>query len=238
MSDMHCVVLAGGLGTRISAITEDKVPKALIEVGGIPFLHFKILSLIEMGFTAIDLLVGVHGEQIETYIKSHLYRNVKIRCFSDGPKLRGTAGSIRAILSDLPKSFWVTYADSYVVADVAAVEKNSVYKGRSIMTVLKNQDKVETSNVSLSDDCEFVIAYVKNPSKKSHQWIDYGLLRFERQIFNAVSETELIDLRSVIEKEISVGNLCAFTTDALFWDIGNPERLFATKVEFHERGWI
>jgi NDP-sugar pyrophosphorylase family protein len=75
MSELHCVVLAGGLGTRISAITDNNIPKALIDVGGIPFLHFKIMSLIEMGFTSIDLLVGVHGEQIDMFVKSRNYQN-------------------------------------------------------------------------------------------------------------------------------------------------------------------
>ena len=74
MSEMHCVVLAGGLGTRISGITENKVPKALIVVGGVPFLHFKILSLVEMGFTSLDLLGGVHGEQIERFTNSRTYQ--------------------------------------------------------------------------------------------------------------------------------------------------------------------
>ena len=79
MSEMHCVVLAGGLGTRISTITDNKVPKALVEVGGVPFLHFKILSLIEMGFTSVDLLVGVHGQQIESFINSRKYQNIEIK---------------------------------------------------------------------------------------------------------------------------------------------------------------
>ena len=238
MSEMHCVVLAGGLGTRVSAITDNKVPKALIEVGGVPFLHFKILSLVEMGFTSLDLLVGMHGEQIEKFIKSRSYQNVKIRCFSDGPELLGTAGSITAILDHLPQSFWVTYADSYVVADVGTVEKTDEYRGKSIMTVLKNEDRVEISNVSLCANNKFVIAYEKSPSKKSHEWIDYGLMRFERLTFEGISDTELMDLMSVIKTEILAGNLRALLTDALFWDIGNPERLLATTAEFHHRGWI
>ena len=41
MSEMHCVVLAGGLGTRISGITENKVPKALVEVGQIKMTNFE-----------------------------------------------------------------------------------------------------------------------------------------------------------------------------------------------------
>ena len=238
MSEMHCVVLAGGLGTRISAITENKVPKALIEVGGVPFLQFKILSLIEMGFTSLDLLVGVHGEQIERFINSRKYQNIKIRCFSDGPELLGTAGSIRAILGYLPDSFWVTYADSYVVADVRSVEKTDSFSGKSIMTVLKNEDRVETSNVSLSADGKFVTRYEKNPPSKSHQWIDYGLLRFERSTFENITRPKNVDLRTVIETEISNNKLKALQTKHLFWDIGTPERLKATTEEFRRRGWV
>lgn len=238
MSEMHCVVLAGGLGTRISTITDNKVPKALVEVGGVPFLHFKILSLIEMGFTSLDLLVGVHGQQIESFINSRKYQNIEIRCFSDGPELLGTAGSIRAILDDLPESFWVTYADSYVVADVGSVEKTDSFSGKSIMTVLKNEDRVETSNVSLSAEGNFVTSYEKNPPRKSHMWIDYGLLRFEKSDFENVPRSIKVDLRTVIEAEISNNKLRALQTQHLFWDIGTPERLNVTAEEFRRRGWI
>ena len=232
------MVLAGGLGTRISGITENKVPKALVEVGGVPFLHFKILSLIEMGFTSLDLLVGAHGEQIERFINSRKYQDLEIRCFSDGPKLLGTAGSIRAILDHLPESFWVTYADSYVVAEIGTVEKTEEFSGKSIMTVLKNQDSVETSNVSLSADGNFVTRYEKNPPRKSHQWIDYGLLRFEKSTFENITRSKNVDLRTVIETLISNNKLKALQTKHLFWDIGTPERLNATTEEFRRLGWI
>jgi NDP-sugar pyrophosphorylase family protein len=235
---MHCVVLAGGLGTRISPITENKVPKALIEIGGIPFLHFKILSLVEMGFSSLDLLIGVHGEQIEKFIKSRVYEKIEIRCFSDGPELLGTAGSISAILDHLPGSFWVTYADSYVVADVKAAEKSGNFAGKNIMTVLKNEDSVEISNVSLSSDGNFVKSYEKNPSRGSHKWIDYGLLRFEKSAFESVTGSKSLDLRTIIETEISNNCLKALETKQLFWDVGTPERLNATEEEFRRRGWV
>jgi|694.fasta_scaffold83362_4 NDP-sugar pyrophosphorylase family protein len=238
MSEIHCVVLAGGLGTRISGITKNKIPKALVEVRGVPFLHFKILSLIEMGFTSIDLLVGFHGEQIERFISSRNYQGIEIRCFSDEPELLGTAGSIRAILDHLPGTFWVTYADSYVVADVGSVEKSVNFSGKSIMTVLKNEDRVETSNVSLSADGNYVTSYEKNPHRKSHQWIDYGLLRFEKSTFENIKSSTNVDLRTVIETEISNNELRAIQTKHLFWDIGTPERLNATTEEFRRRGWI
>jgi NDP-sugar pyrophosphorylase family protein len=191
-----------------------------------------------MGFTSLDLLVGVHGEQIERFINSRKYQDIEIRCFSDGPELLGTAGSIRAILDNLPESFWVTYADSYVVADVGSVEKTDSFSGKSIMTVLKNEDRVETSNVSLSADGNFVIKYEKNPPRKSHQWIDYGLLRFEKSTFENITRSKNVDLRTVIETEISNNKLKALQTQHLFWDIGTPERLKATTEEFRRRGWI
>jgi len=238
MNKMYCVVLAGGLGTRIMEVTENKIPKALIEVGGIPFLHFKMLSLIEMGFTSVDLLVGTHGEQIKDFLQLRNYQNIKVRCFSDGPELLGTAGSIRAIMTHLPESFWVTYSDSYVVADVANAEQNIKFNGKSVMTVLKNEDRVETSNVSLSADAQFVISYEKNPKNKSHQWIDYGMLRFERKSFQSIPKSTNLDLRSVIDAEISNMNLMAFQTEELFWDIGTSERLHVTTEEFRHRGWV
>jgi NDP-sugar pyrophosphorylase family protein len=97
MMNKHCVVLAGGLGTRLFEITKGRIAKAMIEIDGKPFLDYKIESLIRMGFQSIDLLVGEHGEQIELHVRKLNVIGIEFRVFYDGPNLLGTAGSIAAI---------------------------------------------------------------------------------------------------------------------------------------------
>jgi D-glycero-D-manno-heptose 1,7-bisphosphate phosphatase len=231
------VVLAGGLGTRIREITDGKIPKVLVPVLGEPFLKWKLESLQSMGVTDVTLLVGELGNLIEDYVWHHYPTGLSIQCFHDGPSLLGTAGSIRQVLHKLPETFWVTYGDSYVVANLDEAElkfTNSNYDG--IMTLLHNKDALEPSNTDIHDDR--VSLYEKNTKLGLHEWIDYGLLRFSRSAFMGISKAENTDLMQVLISEISRKNLRSFETKEKFWDIGNPKRLMETELEFRKSDWV
>ena len=238
MTSSHCVLLAGGLGTRLTEITGGLIPKALVEVGGIPFLHFKLLSLIQMGFTSVDILVGQHGEQIEQFVARGSYPDISIRCFRDGPILLGTAGAIVSVLDKLPTTFWISYADSYVTADIDQANKEFWTDEDCVMVVLRNQDRVETSNVSIDEVKEHVVEYVKNPPLGTHEWIDYGILRLTKASFLPIAKDKPVDLREVVLNQITATRMRAFQTNELFWDIGTPDRLEETTQEFRRRGWV
>jgi NDP-sugar pyrophosphorylase family protein len=235
MSTSHCVVLAGGLGTRISEITGGLTPKALVEVCGKPFLYYKISSLIEMGFDSIDVLIGQHGNQISEFLDTQQFANAIIRCFTDGPELLGTAGSIAAVVDNLPDSFWVTYADSYVMADTKKIDSEIYDTSKSVMVVLKNNNSVEPSNVKIDVVTGEIVSYRKGSADSDHKWIDYGLLRFNRRTFEKIDEHPA-DLNMVIADEIGRRNLYSYEASQMFWDVGTPERLEATRAEFAKRG--
>jgi NDP-sugar pyrophosphorylase family protein len=238
MTNRHCVLLAGGLGTRLAEITGDLIPKALVRVGGIPFLHFKLRSLIQMGFTSVDILVGQHGDQIEKFIADGNYPEIVIRCFRDGPTLLGTAGAIASVLHKLPLAFWVTYADSYVVADIEQANRIFDADEDCVMAVLRNQDKVEKSNVSIDESTDHVIEYTKDPLLGTHEWIDFGILRLTKRSFLSITNKAPVDLREVINIQATERRMRAFKVKELFWDIGTPARLLETTREFQSRGWI
>lgn len=238
MTSNHCVLLAGGLGTRLQEVTGGSIPKVLVPIDGVPFLHLKLLSLKGMGFTSVDILIGQHGDQIINFLSESTYSNLDIRYLVDGPKLLGTAGAIATHLSELPQTFWVSYADSYVTADIQFANSEFSNEEESVMIVLRNVDEVETSNVSIDTDKRLVTVYTKNPMVGSHEWIDYGLLRFSRSAFLEISKVENTDLMQVIISEISKKKLRCFETKEKFWDIGNPKRLMETELEFRKRNWL
>src|SRR4051794_3965098 len=64
---MQCVILAGGLGTRMRPLT-DRLPKTLLPVRGTPFAHFQLNWLAEHGVTEVIYSIAVLGEMIEDYV--------------------------------------------------------------------------------------------------------------------------------------------------------------------------
>lgn len=229
----HCVVLAGGLGTRLREVTGGLIPKAMVPVNGRPFIDYKLYSLYKLGVTDVTLLVGELGSQIQAHLKDFKLLNVRI--VYDGDTLLGTGGSIRSVADELPQYFWVTYGDTYVVADLDAAESEFQSRGGRVMTVWKNADFLETSNVTISGSQ--VVRYEKQARPGSHQWLDYGLIRFDRVDFMSFAAGETWDLSEVLTRLIDAGELGAWEVATRFWDVGTPHALAWTEGEFRSRDW-
>ena len=231
----HCVLLAGGLGTRLREVTRGVIPKVLVPVLGRPFLDYKLFSLRAMGVDEVTILAGELGSLVDSYCDSLPEIGIDVRVIQEGPRLLGTAGAIRRICDDLPDAFWVTYGDSYVVADLEAAESSSTDGSRQFMTVLQNCDEVETSNVNVEDGR--VVTYAKPALPGRFKWIDYGLVRLRGSEFAALPEGSQLDLGTVFKTLIDRRELWAWEVNDWFWDVGSPAALRRTEETFKMKDW-
>ena len=94
---MQCVILAGGLATRMRPLTET-IPKALIPVGGRPFIDHQLAWLAAHGVTDVVLSVGYRGEMLRDHVGDGARFGLAVRVVDEGTKLRGTAGALRLAL--------------------------------------------------------------------------------------------------------------------------------------------
>ena len=62
------MIFAAGLGTRLKPLT-DKMPKALVPVGGHPLLWHVVMKLKAAGFERIVLNVHHFAQQIVDYVE-------------------------------------------------------------------------------------------------------------------------------------------------------------------------
>jgi D-glycero-D-manno-heptose 1,7-bisphosphate phosphatase len=93
------------------------------------------------------------------------------------------------------------------------------------MTVLRNGDRWQPSNTSVSDGR--VVAYEKGAPPGTHAFIDYGYLLLPTAALIATSET-VFDLRAVVDRLMRLGTLAAYEVSERFHDIGTPEALAET----------
>ena len=89
---MIAFILAGGFGKRLKPLT-DKVPKAMIEVGGKPVIYWQIKWLESFGIEEFVLLSGYKSGKITDYIKSIGYSG-RFRVSVEKEPL-GTGGAIK-----------------------------------------------------------------------------------------------------------------------------------------------
>ena len=93
---MECIILAGGMGTRLQSVVSD-VPKCMAPVAGHPFLHYLITTLIEAGFKHIILSLGYKHEIIEEWLGANRFSADISTVVEEVPL--GTGGAVKLALS-------------------------------------------------------------------------------------------------------------------------------------------
>lgn len=107
---MKVVILAGGLGTRISEYTKT-IPKPMIKVCGKPIIQRIIDHYYKYGFKNFYIALGYKGQVIKDYFKKKkLNKDLKINLIETGRNTM-TGGRLKKLKKFLDKTFLLTYGD-------------------------------------------------------------------------------------------------------------------------------
>jgi NDP-sugar pyrophosphorylase family protein len=214
-------VLAGGLGTRMAAVTKGVIPKPLLPVAGRPFIDYKLAELAAQGVETVVLLVGHGDDRLSEHVGYGARYGLRVTCRSDGGVLLGTGGAIRQALDELGNVFWVTYGDSYLRAPMAAVQE-AFLKGRfeGMMTVLRNRDRWDRSNVRVKHG--LVVEYRKGAPPGTYEHIEYGLSILRRRSCERFPSGRPFDLQEVFQQLVEGGQMGAYPVGRRFYEIGSP----------------
>ena len=220
-------LLMGGLGTRLGPEAA-KLPKALVDINGQPFLERQLRLLVSQGFKKAVLCVGHLGDQIEAVIGDGKRLGISVEYARDGDRLLGTAGALRGALDRLGEAFFTLYGDSYLECDMAAAQKAFEESGKlGLMTVYRNAGRWDASNVEYSGGR--IVAYDKRKPTRAMKHIDYGAGVFKSAAFEALEPGENYDLADVYKDLLSRGELAAYEATTRFYEIGSPEGLEETR---------
>lgn len=137
---MVAMILAAGLGTRLKPLT-DKIPKALVEVEGIPMLQRVILNLKRHGVQRIIVNAHHFADQIINFLGYNNF-GVEIIISDERADLLDTGGGI---VKALPLLFekedspvLIHNVDILSNADLNLLFKNSVSRGSTLL--VSNRD--------------------------------------------------------------------------------------------------
>ncbi len=237
-TEYQCVILAGGLGTRMRS-TAPGVAKSMIVVAGKPFIGWQLEWLAAQSVVDVVLSIGYRGEQIRSYVGDGSRFNLRVRYVDEGDRPLGTAGALRLAsgIGALDGHFFVLYGDSYL--DVALADVWGYFERHSsqiLMTVYRNDNVGETSNVVFNGTLvtKYEKVCVQPPSNMV--FVDYGLLVLSRSIIDEFVGPDVeADLAAVLEAQSALGNLGGLEVTAPFFEIGSPEGLAALDRELRTR---
>ena len=223
MSLYPVVILAGGLATRLRPITE-KIPKALVEIDGKPFIHHQLRLLYSHNIRRVIVSAWYRGDLIRDYVSDGSQFNMHVDYVFDGDAPLGTGGAIRKALPLLDSPFFVLYGDSYLPCDYADIQAYFTARDQpALMTVFRNLGKWDSSNVEMADGR--IVQYNKKNKSPRMEHIDYGLGLFVPTVFDNLQEDQSSDLAEIYQKLVVEKKLLAYEVPERFYEIGSFDGL-------------
>ena len=215
---MKVVILAGGLGTRISEESHLK-PKPMIEIGGVPILIHIMKIYTYYGFNDFIICAGYKQQYIKQYFANYyLYENDVVFHIKSGKKEvlcntgfndwnitvcntglhTETGGRIKRIqkyIGDEP--FMVTYGDG--VGDVNIRQLIETHKkSNKIGTISVYNFGQSKGVVDISEDGS--VKHFREKSDTDGNLINIGFMIFEPTIFNYIKDDSTIfERESLVE---------------------------------------
>jgi len=239
---MQAVIMAGGRGTRLAALTKDEIPKPMVPVAGKPLLLWQVERLKENGITDIIMVIGYLGEKIKEYFGDGSAFGVKVRYFVEESPL-GTAGSFYYLKDMLQEDTFVMMSgDLFFDIDFERMvrfhrEKNSV----ATLFVHPNGHPFDSDLLVLSADGRAM----KFDSKHNVRdyWYDNcvnaGIFVFDKRVCDYVPEPVKRNLENdVIKGMIEAGEpVYGYRSPEYVKDVGTVERVNQALADI-ERGFI
>jgi glucose-1-phosphate cytidylyltransferase len=229
---MKTVILAGGLGTRLSEETALR-PKPMVEIGGRPMLWHVMSIYACYGYREFVVACGYKGEIIKQYFadffQHHSDWTVDLRS-GDRTLVKQTAPDWRVHLRDTGAetltggrllrlrdlladgTFMVTYGDGVADVDVGALVRFHRAHGR-LATVTAVHPPARFGALELDGDR--VSTFAEKPQAAAG-WINGGFFVFEPAVLDYVDGDAVSLEKDVLERIAADGELMAYRHHGFF----------------------
>jgi D-glycero-alpha-D-manno-heptose 1-phosphate guanylyltransferase len=215
-----CVILAGGLGTRLRSVIADK-PKCLAPVGNSSFLEIQIQTLARAGIDSVVLSLGYLADQVLAATSSKAQHAI-IRHVIEAAPL-GTGGAVAHALDTLGlDEVLVANGDTYLDGDLSALLR-PLDRGRAElfrMAVVEVPDRARFGGVEI-DAGGLVRGFIEK-GRHGLGCINAGLYRLCREALPPSGRGAYSMETDVLPSLVQQGHVRASHICGEFIDIGVP----------------
>jgi NDP-sugar pyrophosphorylase family protein len=226
---MQALILAGGLGTRLRSVVNDK-PKPMAAISDKPFLEYQIELLKRDGIGDIVFCVGYLSEQIQNHFGNGDKWGIKIN-YSIEEELLGTSGALKLAQRFIRGPFLVLNGDSYLDIDLPKFakfyqEKKAKCGGLGAMALIEIDDARNYGSVTINAEFEILSFNEKSESAEASKLINAGIYILEPEILDFIPAAKKVSLeKETFPTLLNLGHrLFGYRTEGYFVDIGTPAR--------------
>lgn len=230
---MKAVILAGGLGTRLSEETALR-PKPMVEVGGHPIMWHIMKTYAAHGIKDFVVCCGYKGEVIKDYFANYALRRSDVTfdlgkdemtvhqrsaedwrvTLVDTGTESMTGGRLARVADYLDETFCFTYGDGVSDVDITSSLAFHRAQGRhATMTVVQPPGRFGA--ISL-DSRETTINHFKEKPNGDGAWVNGGFFVLEPEVLDHIDADETVWEQHPLQQLAADGQLNAWKHPG-FW---------------------
>ena len=214
---MKVILLAGGLGTRLSEYT-DTIPKPMVHIGDKPLLWHIMNLYVRYNHKDFFVALGYKGEIIKEYF-SNITEKWNINLIDTGQKTMtgGRVKRLQKLVGD--ETCMLTYGDG--LADINLDSLLAFHKSHGkLITVSAVRPPARFGAIKLRGD---QVTSFKEKSHLEEGWINGGFFVIEPDFFNFIDGDDTFLEREPLERAVSKGELFAYKHNG-FWQCMDTKR--------------
>lgn len=228
--------MAGGKGTRLQSLTNDEIPKPMVQAAGKPILQWQIECLREQNVTDIIIIVGHLGEKIQEYFQDGKRFGVRIRYIAETMPL-GTAGALSMLPPMLEEeSFFLVFGD--VLFDIDLQRMADFHRGRNAAATLFVHPNAHPfdSDLVIHDTDSRVLRFDSKHNVRDYWYrncVNAGFYLLNRAVCQRVPPQTKVDLeKELLAELIQAGEpVYAYQSSEYIKDVGTVERITRAEEE-------
>jgi glucose-1-phosphate cytidylyltransferase len=231
---MKAVILAGGLGSRLSEETSLR-PKPMVEIGGKPILWHIMKIYSSYGINDFIICLGYKGYMIKEYFANYFLHSAdltidlaknKIECLRNGSEpwrvtlvdtggTTMTGGRLKRILPyvENDEMFCFTYGDGVADVNISAVIDFHKSHGK-LATLTAAQPVGRFGAININDDGG-VISFSEKP-KGDNRWVNGGFFVLSPKVKEYLTDDSTVWEREPLESLSRKGEVAAYKHSG-FW---------------------
>ncbi len=214
---MKVVILAGGLGTRLSEYTKT-LPKPMVKVGGSPIILHIMKHYAKYGFKDFYIALGYKGNEIKKFFNKNFY-NWNINLIETG-KNTMTGGRLKRLKRYIgQETFMLTYGDGLSNINLKKLFKFHK-KNKKLVTLTAVRPPARFGAIKIKGSG---VTHFKEKSKLDEGWINGGFFVMESKFLNFISGDSSYLEREPLEKVTKMRELAAFKHEG-FWQCMDTKR--------------
>ena len=177
---MKVVILAGGLGTRISEYTK-LIPKPMIKVCGKPLIHRIIDHYFKYGHKEFYIALGYKGSIIKQYFKNIKLKNITIHLIETG-KNTMTGGRLKRLKKFLNEPFLLTYGDGLSNVDLNKLVKFHK-RNKKLITLTAVRPPARFGVIDIKGN---IVKYFREKNLLDTGWINGGFFVIQPKFIDLI----------------------------------------------------